>query len=194
MAKKKKKKKKTQVVQMTPKKYIMTKANKLPFGPCYVNSDWQTAGLAVIMITREQPSGKFIIGLYLVDVFCLGLKSTFFRFGMDADELEDFKEEIYDQRGQVAEDTYPIFLQNIIYGAIEYAEDLGLEVRDKDFNITEYILDAADDIEFIEIEFGKDGKPYYFSGPNDDVDWVISRLNDSVGPDGYHYTLGGGLF
>jgi len=36
--------------------------------------DWQSDGLANILISRIQPNGKFLFGMYLVDVLCTGIE------------------------------------------------------------------------------------------------------------------------
>ncbi len=187
--KKKKKKKKPQIVRLTPQKYIQTKANKLPFGTCYINEIWEEEGLASIIITRVQPSGKLIVGVYLVDIFCLGLKQTAFRFGMEEEDFLDFKEEIYRPHEQGEIEAYPMLLQNIIYGAIEYADELGFKVKDKDFNLTRYILDPRSELFEMEVEFGKDGKPFYIVGPFDDPEVVIPKLVNLLGEDGFEYYI-----
>lgn len=70
---------------------------------------------------------------------------------------------------------------NIIYGGIDYAEELGFQPH-KLFRITEYLLnpDLIDD-GIDEIEFGKDGKPFFIAGPDDNVDRIINTLKKNVG-------------
>jgi hypothetical protein len=46
------------------------------------------AGFVSIIVMRKMPSGKFIIGSYLLDTYCLGLKNTDFRFSADGVEAD----------------------------------------------------------------------------------------------------------
>ena len=39
-------------------------------------------------------------------------------------------------------------------------------------------------------EFGKNGKPYYFSGPYDNPEKIIAKLRESVGEGNFKYTIG----
>lgn len=172
------------VQQLSPTKYITTKSRSLPWGKCYVNDNWALSGMASIIMCRVMPSGKQIVGIYLVDVFCTGLKNTGARFNMDALDFEEFKTSFEQQ--QELEEANPTLLQNIIYGAIEYAEDLGFQPA-KDFSITEYILDPADKIGYIDIDFGKDGKPFYIEGPHDNVRAILKKLDNAVGPNNYEF-------
>ncbi len=121
--------------------------------------------MASIAISKIMPSGKFIIAMYMVDLFYLGLKNTFYNFNLDKDEYNDFIEKLQSNQGQESCDIS--LAHNIIYGAIDFAEDLDIKPH-KDFKITEHFLNAdliTDGID--EIEFGKDGKPLYIQGPND---------------------------
>lgn len=171
--------------QLSPKKYIKSKARNLPFGDCLINNEWQEKGMAVVYITKKMPSGKNIIGLYIVDVFCLGLKNTLYHFGLEDYEAEEFKTDVSSKHEMV-----PISVNeahNIIYGSIDYAEELGFKPH-KDFNITEYILDPDHiDDGIDDIEFGKNGKPYFIAGPDDNINRILATLDQNVGEDNYDY-------
>ncbi len=39
------------------------------------------------------------------------------------------------------------------------------------------------------LEFGKDGKPFYISGPRDNADRIIATLKEHVGNGNFHYLL-----
>jgi len=76
-------------------------------------------------------------------------------------------------------------VHNIIYGAVEYAEELGFAPH-KDFSATRYILEEDDDnIELINIEFGFNGKPAVVIGPFDNPEKIIATLNRTVGKGNY---------
>lgn len=174
---KKKNTKKTQIIQLTPKKYIETKARQLPMEKCLMNI---TGGLVSILVIRKMPSGKFIVGYYLVDIFCLGLKSTDFRFNLSQVELDTFIN-LYENNIGYLEQVEYVFVHNYIFGAIAYAEDLGFKPH-KDLMITQYILEEDnEDIELIEYEFGSNGKPLYISGPYDDREKIIAILRRTAG-------------
>ncbi len=177
MAKKKKKRKKQpqQPKPLKPANYIRKVARKLPIVHCKINDDWQEGGLVSILIARERLNGKLIVGAYLIDTYCLGLKNTFFRYGLLPPEFEELEQMYFSGSGQVGIDCDPMLAQNIIYGGIEYAEDLGFE-PDKDFHITQYLLDDVEEIEFIDVEFGKDGKPFLITGPYDDLEVIRRKL------------------
>lgn len=166
-------------------KYFRTKARELPLHECLINEDWKEKGLATILISKKQPSGNYLIAVYLVDIFCLGVKNAIFHFNMSEHEYEETKDKMFAQQPEIPCDI--VFAHNLIYGAIDYAEELGFSPQ-KDFKIAEYALDPDlidDGID--EIEFGKNGKPFYIAGPDDNVNRIIRTLERTVGEDNFNY-------
>ena len=191
MAKKKNKRKKiVKRPPLSPKSYIKKKARKLPVAKCIINDDWKESGMATILVARKMASGNFVVGSYIIDTFCLGLKNTHHWFNVDSNDFEGSILDLFQNRMDLNMiDCEPLLAYNIIYGGIEYAEDLGFEPQ-KDFDISEYILDNVKDIEFIDIEFGQNGKPTYAAGPNDNVAKVIKTLEKNVGEGNFEYIDG----
>lgn len=78
-----------------------------------------------------------------------------------------------------------VLAHNIIYGAIAFAEDLGLPPH-KDFSITKYILEEDDEgVDFMDNDFGKDGVPVLFVKEGMNPNRYIKQLNHSVGEGNY---------
>ena len=173
--------------RLTPAKYIKTKARALPIHECLINENWQQTGMTSLMVTRKMPSGNYVIGIYNIDIFCLGVKNAAWNFNMlqkEYDELCDKFEESSGTMVQIPANE----AHNIIYGAIDYAQELGFKPHE-DFAFAEYILDPNlidDGID--EIEFGQHGRPSYFTGPYDNVNQILATLNKNVGEDNYYFT------
>ena len=173
-----------------PDSYIRQFGRSLSLEACYINGDWDQHGMANIVLVRSKKSGKKVVGVYLVDVYCLGLKNTFYRIDLPEDEIENLISGI---TGGVEHLTIePDMAFNIIYGGIEYAEDLGFSPH-KDFKVSEYLLPDVDDVPYMDIEFGRNGRPFLMLGPNDNLGKLSSILNKSVGPDGYDFVRPGGF-
>ncbi len=187
---KKRKKKGVQAKKMSPEKYIIQKGKDLEFYECHINEDWQEGGMAKVLISKKMPSGKLIASSYLLDIFCLGVKNTFYQFNIDEFDYEDIKKRVYPE-DQIMKECDPVFIHNLIFGSVDYAYDLGFSPQ-KDFKITEYLLNPdfiTDEIN--EIEFGKNGEPFFISGPDDNVNLIINKLNESVGEGNYKFMIGG---
>jgi len=152
MAKKKTKQQSAQ--PLSPKMYIRTKARSLPIAECLINRDWKENGLAQITIARQHKTGNYTAALYMVDMLCLGVKDTHYKFNIPIAEYEDLKIGEFDLQPISYNEAH-----NIIFGALAYADDLGIAPH-KDFQLTQYILEEdTKEIPLIEYEFGKDGKP-----------------------------------
>jgi hypothetical protein len=180
--------KKGKIIPLQPislKTYIVERARKLPIYKCWSIGD-DFSGMKQIAVSRQKANGNLIVGFYLIDYFCLGLKDTFYREFDDEDELDDAFFNTLPHKIEFKE-IDANYAQNFIYGSIEYAEDLGFEPA-KDFRITEYLLDDVDHIEFIDIPFGEDGMPHYMAGKDDDIDKNLKILRENVGVDNFNYT------
>ena len=165
------------------------KARKFPVYECLINPSWEDGGLANILLSRKQPDNNILFGTYLVDTYCLGLKDTSCNIGFTLSEYED------ELKANMYRDDDPIdcpvsLIHQIIYGAIEYAADLGFKPQ-KDFNLSKYVLEEQSEIEEITpVEFGKDGKPFYVSGPYDDVNSIIEQLEEKLGKGNFNFLTG----
>ena len=147
---------------MSPEKYITTRARKLPLGKTYICRHGASEGTYAIIVTREHTGGKLTVGLYLIDMFCTGVKDSFYYFAMDPD---DFKERILNGGMEYEEADYTE-AHNLIYGALEYAEEAGIEPA-REFKISEYILEPDDDnVPLMEFEFGHNGVRELVIGPD----------------------------
>jgi len=165
------------------------KARRWPVYECLINPSWKESGLANILLSRQQPDGNIVFGAYLVDLFCLGLKDTFcnanFTLSMYEKELTS---RIYQEGAPI--DCQISLAHQIIYGAIEYASKLGFKPQ-KDFEMSKYILEEQNKIEeSVSIEFGKDGKPFFIAGPNDDVELIIKKLERNAGKGNFSFIIG----
>jgi len=171
--------------------YLKTNGRKLPFGDCYMNKSAIHTGMATVIITKQMSSGKFILAAYLLDIYCLGLKSSLLSFDIDAMKKNFIIESFSSNSGKM-DKTDVVYLHNFIYGAINYARKLGLN-PDKSFENSEMILhpDLVDD-GINKIEFGYNGKPMYVQGPDDNVNDILAILNKTVGKENYDFTILGG--
>src|ERR1035437_6427475 len=102
--------------QLSPGKYIISKGALLPFHECLINEDWKKGGLATVVISKKMPSGKIIVGLYLIDMYCLGLKDTSYKFAFSAFDYAEFLNELNKRHAMIICELN--FVHNLIYGAI----------------------------------------------------------------------------
>lgn len=173
---------------ISPLHYIR-QARNYPLEGCWIQKGWQESGLAVIVIARRQPDGNIVFGNYLVDYYCLGLKNTYCNAEVPSGEFRhSMLPRMFENVGPFMEIS-PALAHEIIYGAIEYARHFGFNPQ-RDFRDSQYILDQPGVHPYSgRIQFGKDGKPFYISGPYDNADRVMRQLQRTAGEGNFDYLM-----
>lgn len=183
-------KNKGKVIQMlSPENYIRKKSRSLPIHECWINADWQDSGMTSIIVSRRHTNGNITFCLYLVDLLCLGVKDTSYKFNITETEFRNFIERM-EGRMEMEMVEY-VLVHNIILSATEFAEEYGFKPH-KDFtSVTEYLLEEdTDDIELMEIECGRNGKPLYMQGPFDDeskANKILKQLEHTAGKGNFDF-------
>lgn len=188
---KKKKSQKQQVQQfLSPVNYLRQKARSLEIGSCYVTEEMKEHGEGHVIVSRRHKGGKVSVAFYLVDLWCLGVKDSFYRLRM---EEEEFKEMVEKYKMGLRECSYEE-AHNWVYGAIAFAEEAGI-MPDKSFNLTQYMLEEdTDDIPLIEYDFGKDGKHLLVAHSNLEASRYLPLLEKNLGQGNYNYLINVGGF
>jgi hypothetical protein len=174
---------------LSPENYIRNRSRSLPVYECLVSPEWKETGMTHVVVSRSHTNGNITACIYLVDLYCLGVKDCFYLFNAS---MEYYREKIEAYRFEQI--SYAL-AHNIIYSAVAFAEEFGFKPY-KDFtSITRFMLDEdTEDVELIEIECGKNGKPMYVCGPYDDrkkAEAIIAQLERAAGKGNYDYILPG---
>lgn len=171
---------------MSPERFMRDKVRTLPIGKCYVTSGREETGLAHVIVTRVRPSGNIVAGVFLVDFYCLGVKDVFYEVNLTDYEYENMLSRISDNLG-LEEISYDE-AHNLIYGAIAFAEDAGIDPV-REFNIGGYVLEEdTDDMPIIEYDFGKDGKYHLIAEADSPEARYIPILQELLG-DAFTYEV-----
>lgn len=171
------KKKKRKVVQLPQslETQIRTRARNLEIGTCYISKDWDLMREGTVLVTRLHANGNITSAFFLVDLGVLGVKDAFYGFNHSEEKLE-----IDRIIGSFVEIDYNM-AHNIVYGAVEYAEDYGFKPC-KEYMIAKYVLEEDDEkIPLIDIEFGVDGLPTVFIDDENPRKGVIKHLENTLG-------------
>jgi hypothetical protein len=173
--------------QLSPKKYIETKARKLPVYKCFVTTGWQEAGIASLAVMRKHSNGNITTGIYLVDLMCLGIKDTFYFFNEPEHEAIDR----LNSTGALNEIDYDL-AHNIIYAGHDFAADYGIAPH-KEFAVTRFILEEDDEnVPLIDIHTGdKSGKPSLIVSSSYTYGPVLQKLQKYAGEGNYTFIIEG---
>ena len=162
-------------------------AARSPIRTCVVADRLFVAGIGWVVVARTLPSGLVGASFFLVDVWCLEVKDAFFRVV----PREKFEEHMRaSSREQPVIDIDPSVARKLLRDAVAYAGSFGL-APSRDFIEAEAIfgdIPAATET-FL---FGKDGKPFYMSGPNDSptrIRQIVDTLAKRLGPGGFDYLV-----
>ena len=152
-----------------------------PDWPVHEDPAAGTDGLAAVLVARRHRYDKVSVCGYLADVYCLGVKDALGPEIMDEfgpRGLSGFRRSFFSGcHGDPLE--APIELaREVVFGSIVYARGLGFEPH-PDFAAAETHLGPWSGPS--RITFGKQGNPFYISGPNDDPRTVIRTLERTVG-------------
>jgi hypothetical protein len=131
-------------------------------------------GIGHAVIVRQEPERLLVVGFFLVDVYCLGVKDAFWRSGTSQD-IEDMIAHL--ETVQSLRATAPSCLAKIVKGAIDFAQSFGFPPH-PDYRHASMLLDGIDPSTCPnQYTFGRNGKPFYIRGPYDSLEkaTAISR-------------------
>jgi hypothetical protein len=141
----------------------LRQVDKLPVVKALVGSRLWDDGIGYLAIARQESKGGVIFAVFLVDVFCLGVKNAFWRAG-------DFQEMVgHMEKSQRMAAINPACLAKIVKGAVEYAQSFGFPPH-PDYRHASILLDGIDTADCPnQFKFGRDGRPFYIQGPNESL-------------------------
>ncbi len=143
-----------------------------------------TSGLATILVARGLPHRNWTVASYLVDYWCLGVKDVIPPKSMTKDKYALFVSRYFERSPEGSDRISLEQAQSIIYGSIEYARKLGFQPA-RDFEQAREHLGNPSQLQ--ELKFGRNGKPYYISGPYDDTNRIMKTLQNSIGDDNFNF-------
>jgi hypothetical protein len=169
---------------------LIRSAARCPFGPCAINLGWNDEGvgppsLVTVVVTRALDDEQLLPTVAMVDRTCLGVKDGFVMPPLSRSELPELLERIYRVHGGV-EDCEPLVAQSVVFHAVDYARRLGFEPHPD----AELSLFEPRPAELLATAWHAAEHPMYVSGPDDDVDAIVARLEAAVGADNFDVIRG----
>ena len=152
----------------------LQRADKWPVVQSLIGANLWKEGIGYLAIARQEVGGQLVFGVYLVDVYCLGVKDAFWETGT----LGDFKDIIGKMdKTQKMCPISPACLAKIVTGAVEFALSFGFRPH-PDFRHVAMLLEGIDPAACSqELPFGRDGKPYYIQGPYESFEKATAIMN-----------------
>lgn len=151
----------------------VNRAASTPLRDCLISDGWAETGMATLTLTRDVGSGSLIMGSFLLDTFCLGIKDVLFR-SIDSHEFNVLRDAM--DRAAPLSSVTPAYGRKLLRDLAAWATSIGFPPH-RDFATVERLFGTVNADECTaEFRFGRDGKPVYMSGPSESPRQVRRRL------------------
>ncbi len=164
-----------------------------PFYECLIPNNLFESGIGNILISRVSAKGEIIVGSFIVDVYCLGVKKVLLKTVLIPEYEKVFKPGIIESHG-----GYPFIkikpacAKKLLEGAVLYAKELGFSPHQDYHALKTMFGEQKLGFCWTRYRYGKDKMPYYVKGPNEsyaDADRIVATLQRSCGAGNFHFHL-----
>ncbi len=144
-------------------------------------------GIGYAIFSRKLHSGEIAVGVFRLDVFCLGIRRAYANI-----LTRDVYEERIQKTSQEARlvHLHPACCHKLIAQCAEFALDLGFAPH-REYGLTTSIFGNTDPTVCPkEFTFGKNGRPTFIPQADDDparCRKILDLLKTMCGPDGFDY-------
>jgi hypothetical protein len=168
------------------------KAQDWPLAEVLLSQNWNEQGrLITILVARRSPQGQIASADFLVDLACLGAKSTTIHLFKTQREYEQTRRrKLLETQPMAPAD--PNLVAKILDTSVAYAKQWGFDPDPAPVYYQARLLlsDARPEACSVPVPTGgPEGKPYFVAGPYDDVPRIMAKLTRAAGPDGFHYLV-----
>jgi len=153
------------------------------YDPGYSGSE----GLVCALWARTKRYDRVTVCGALVDLYCLGVKNAIGPKDVDAAEMRSFVSRYFRSYDAPPVEVPFELLQSLVLGAVDYAASLGFAPHPDFAAVRPSLGDLSGSSP---IRFGKEGRPLYVQGPDDDVFRIVQTLRRTVGDSGFDSVAG----
>jgi hypothetical protein len=161
------------------------RAADLPIQRCFLTGSVFDVGMGTLVLARGAALDHVALGVFLIDVFCLGIKDVMFK-SIEREAFEIYMDATDAGSPMIAVD--PSYARKLLRDLAVWSQSIGFAPH-RDFAAVERIFgDVSADASDAAFRFGRDGKPVYIPGPNDTAPLIrrrIAQLQKCLGDDGF---------
>lgn len=170
---------------------IAKQAAILPVYESFVPEElFQERGIGTVLVSRKMALGDLAISVILLDVYCLGVKDAYFKV-VSPQEYKEMLNHI--SMNENLKSVEPACVRKLVEECIAFAKNIGFDPH-PDYKLAQYIFGDIEINNCTEVyEFGKEGKPYYISGPHDSdqkIRRIMKTLEQNCGEGNFDYLVG----
>lgn len=174
---------------------VLKRGATAPILHCCVQRDLFIRGMGQVILSRLLPGGDVAFGIFLLDVYCLGVKNAMSGVITWVEYQERIAGAFFKEYEFV--NVKPEALRKCVEGAVTYANESGFPPH-ADYAKAQLIFGNIDATACEEnFEYGFEGKPHFVAGPFDNefrCQFIQSQLKKSRGPDGFTFAIPEGLY
>ncbi|MBF0131633.1 MAG: hypothetical protein HQL75_03490 [Magnetococcales bacterium] len=148
-----------------------------PVHECLVSETLEDDGIGNVFFSRKMLNGDIALGSFLIDIYCLGVKDSFFRI-ISEHEYQHF----IGNSPQKMETIHPACARKLIEGSVEFAHQYGIAPHKEYKTVMLIFGDFDSDVCPSSYEYGKDGEPLFIPGPYDSQK-KIKEIFEKIGYD-----------
>jgi hypothetical protein len=146
-------------------------------------------GLGNLVFSRSLPDGRLALAKFLLDMFCLGVKDAFLATVTRA----EYAQRVTDWRAKEhLQPMDPACFRKLVEGGVAYALELGFSPHVDYADAHQIFGDVQAAACPTPFKYGRDGKPFYISGPHEtakDVRAIIDKLERHMGPGNFDFLV-----
>jgi len=163
------------------------RAAEAPIQHCLLSADLFELGIGTVVLARGVTPHHLAVGIFLLDVFCLGVKDAMFK-SLEGDELAMYLETT--KVGSAPISLQPSDARKLMRDLVAWSQSIGFPPH-REFAAVERIFgDVSADESEADFPFGRDGKPIYIPGPYESATLIrrrIEQLQKHLGEDGFEF-------
>jgi hypothetical protein len=172
-----------------PLRHRLLRAAAGPIEACLMQEGLFDRGNGAIVLLRKSGIGELAMAAFLVDTFCLGVKSVHLAVD-DTDEIEASVEFL--EAGAPFAPIEPAYARKLLRDLVAWSRALGFAPPVEYTEAERFFGDISPDNSDAVFSFGRNGKPLYVPGPEDtrrDVRLALETLRRHVGEGGFGFAV-----
>jgi hypothetical protein len=148
-------------------------AASAPIRHCLLGDGWSECGMGALILTRGVTSSHLVMGTFLIDSFCLGVKDVLFR-SIEGDEFDALIDAM-DLDAPISP-IDPAYGRKLLRDVTAWAASIGSPPH-RSFAVVERLFGTVDaNACTTEFQFGLNGTPFYVPGPAETPKQIHRRM------------------
>jgi hypothetical protein len=172
---------------------VASSYSQFPVHECLVPDALFESGVGSVVWARRTPEGMISTSVFLVDVFCLGVKDAFVDVSSALDYERRLKSRFIEMNGlQEFENLHPACVRKLIEGAVRFADTLGFAPHADYRNAKGIFGDVDSQACPTAFTYGQHGKPFYIRGPSESISQargIVKQLARVCGTGNFDYLV-----